>query len=68
MRREVREGVRPPGGIVSYPLENIFREVAFVAYHFHWDRESVLAMSHKERHAWVKEISAINEKINAPAR
>ncbi len=68
MRREVREGVRPPGGIVSYPLENIFKEVAFVAYHFHWDRESVLAMSHKERHAWVKEISAINEKINAPAR
>ena len=68
MRREVREGVRPPGGIVSYPLENIFREVAFVAYHFLWDRESVLAMSHKERHAWVKEISAINEKINAPAR
>jgi hypothetical protein len=49
-------------------LENIFKEVAFVAYHFHWDRESVLAMSHKERHAWVKEISAINEKINAPAR
>ena len=68
MRREVREGVRPPGGIVSYPLENIFKEVAFVAYHFHWDRESVLARSHKERHAWVKEISAINEKINAPAR
>jgi len=23
-------------------------------------------MSHKERHAWVKEISSINEKINAP--
>ncbi len=68
MRREVREGVRPPGGIVSYPLENIFKEVAFVAYHFHWDRESVLGMSHKERHAWVKEISAINEKINAPPR
>jgi hypothetical protein len=51
---------------VSYPLENIFKEVAFVAYHFHWDRESCLEMPHKERHAWVKEISAINEKINAP--
>ena len=36
-----------------------------MAYHFHWDRETCLAMSHKERHNWVKEISA-NEKINAP--
>jgi hypothetical protein len=45
-------------------LENIFKEVAFIAYHFHWDREAVLKMSHKERHAWVKEISAINERIN----
>ncbi len=66
MRGEIRKGVRTPGGIVSYPLENIFKEVAFIAYHFHWDRETILAISHKERHAWVKEISAINEKINAP--
>ena len=64
LRSELREGVRTPGGIVSYPLENIFMEVAFIAYHFHWDREAVLKMSHKERHAWVKEISSINERIN----
>lgn len=49
---------------MSYPLDNIFREVAFVAYHFHWDRESILDMPHMERHRWVKEISDINEKIN----
>ena len=64
MRLQVREGVRTPGGIVSYPLESIFKEVAFIAYHFHWDRETVLEMTHKERHVWVKQISAINEKIN----
>jgi hypothetical protein len=46
-------------------LESIFKEVAFIAYHFHWDREVILGLPHKERHAWVKEISAINEKINA---
>lgn len=51
---------------MSYPLENIFKEVAFIAYHFHWDREACLDLSHKERHAWVKEISTINEKINQP--
>ena len=63
----LRQGVRTPGGIVSYPLENILKEVAFIAYHFHWDRETLLELSHKERHSWVKEISRINEKIN-PSR
>ncbi len=66
VRRQVRQGVRPPGGIVSYPLENVFKEVAFIAYHFHWSRDACLDLTHKERHAWVKEISSINEKINAP--
>jgi len=47
-------------------LKNIFKEVAFIAYHFHWERDSVMELSHKERHAWVKEISEINEKINSP--
>jgi hypothetical protein len=49
---------------VSYPLEDIFQEVAFIAYHFHWPRDAVLELSHPERQRWVKEISAINEKIN----
>jgi hypothetical protein len=35
-----------------------------MAYHFHWSREAILDMTHKERHAWVAEISSINEKIN----
>jgi hypothetical protein len=66
VRLGLRPGVRQTGGIVSYPLKNIFKEVAFIAYHFHWDRDHVLEMTHKERHLWVKEISEINEKINAP--
>ncbi|MEC7241488.1 MAG: DUF6760 family protein [Myxococcota bacterium] len=47
-------------------MENLFKEVAFIAYHFHWDREVLMSLSHKERHAWVKEISAINDRINSP--
>jgi len=38
--------------------------VAFVAYHFHWPRESVLDMEHAERRRWVREISVINSRIN----
>lgn len=49
---------------MSYPLKDLFKEVAFVAYHFHWDRDTLLEMTHRERHTWVREISGINEKIN----
>lgn len=49
---------------MSYPLENVLKEVAFISYHFHWSRDEVLSLSHRERHAWVREISGINERIN----
>jgi len=61
---DLRAGVRPPGGIVGYPLERVFEEVAFVAYHFHWDRDTLLDMTHRERHVWVREVSDINARIN----
>jgi hypothetical protein len=45
-------------------LERIYQEVAYIAYHFHWSVEEVLAMEHRERQIWVKEISEINRQIN----
>ena len=64
MRFEVRKEFGRLGNR-KLPLEDIFKEVAFIAYHFHWERDMIQEMSHRERHAWVKEISGINEKINA---
>lgn len=42
----------------------INEEVAFIAYHFHWDRDRIMKMEHSERRMWAKEISNINLKIN----
>jgi len=42
----------------------LYREVAFVAYHFHWPPASILNLEHGERRRWVREISAINERMN----
>ncbi|WP_414645935.1 DUF6760 family protein [Bradyrhizobium sp. 26S5] len=39
----------------------MFREVAFVAYHFHWSRDEIYEMVHHERRRWVEEISRLNE-------
>jgi hypothetical protein len=52
------------GGIVSYPLDKLYQEVAYIAYHFHWSPDEVLDMEHRERQVWVKEISEINKEIN----
>jgi hypothetical protein len=47
-----------------YPLERIYEEVAFIAYHFHWDYEDILNMEHRDRQKWCEEISKINRKVN----
>lgn len=64
MRGTVRGGGAGAGGILSYPLEQLYQEVAFVAYHFHWSRNEVLDLAHPERRRWVEEISRIHEAMN----
>jgi hypothetical protein len=67
VRARVRAGDEQPGGIVGYPLPALYREVAFIAYHFHWSQEVVMSLEHKERQRWMEEISAINERANSEA-
>ncbi|MFN9371771.1 MAG: DUF6760 family protein [Planctomycetaceae bacterium] len=50
--------------MVGYPLDRLRREVAFVAYHFHWAHDDVMALEHAERRQWVAEISEINHRMN----
>ena len=57
-------GNRPGGGITGYPHEKIYEEVAYIAYHFHWARENIFKMEHRERIMWCDKISDINAKLN----
>jgi hypothetical protein len=50
--------------MAGYPLDQLFEEVAFVAYHFGWDHGDVLELPHWERQRWCEEISQINERMN----
>ncbi|HKV78334.1 MAG TPA: DUF6760 family protein [Candidatus Sulfotelmatobacter sp.] len=45
-------------------MQTLYEEVAFVAYHFHWAPEVIVNLEHMDRIRWVKEISAINERVN----
>ena len=53
------------GGIVGYPLDSLFEEVAFVAYHLHWDLDTILGLTHGDRQRFIDEISAINRRMNS---
>lgn len=39
--------------------------MAFLAYHLHWPLAELLDLPHRERRAWVGEVSAINATLNA---
>ena len=54
--------------MISYPLEKLYQEVAYIAYHFHWSLDDILEMEHKERQIWITEISEINREINKSRR
>ena len=51
--------------MVSYPLDQLHEEVAFLAYHFHWDHETIMNMEHRDRQRWCEEISKINRNLNS---
>ena len=52
----------------GYPLDRLYEEVAFIAYHFHWPHEEIMEMEHRERQRWVEEISKINRREGNESR
>ncbi|WP_367872632.1 DUF6760 family protein [Trinickia violacea] len=64
LRKEIRSGGRRIGGAIGYPLDQLYEEVAYVAYHLHWPRSQLMKLDHLERHRWVSEVAKINRRIN----
>lgn len=50
---------------MTYAVERLYREVAYVAYHFHWSLAEILDLEHPERQRYVAQIADINERITA---
>jgi hypothetical protein len=49
---------------VTYATDRLFREVAYVAYHFHWSLEEILDLEHPLRRRFVAEIAEINRRLS----
>ncbi|MGQ9674631.1 MAG: DUF6760 family protein [Chloroflexota bacterium] len=52
--------------MAGYPLDRLYEEVAYIAYHFHWPLEEILELEHAERQRWVEQIAAINTRLGEP--
>ncbi|WP_324289654.1 MULTISPECIES: DUF6760 family protein [unclassified Streptomyces] len=50
--------------MVTYPTDNIHREVTFIAFHLHWSRCDILSLEHAQRVRYVKEINRINARLS----
>ena len=50
--------------MTGYPLDQLYREVAFVTYHLHWSHDEVMELEHRDRRRWAEEISAINLQMS----
>jgi len=53
--------------VIVYPLDRLYEEMAYIAYHFHWPYSEVMRMDHQERQRWVDEIAAINTRLSRMA-
>lgn len=48
----------------AYPVDQLYAEMAFLAYHFHWSHGEVMSLEHAQRRRWCEEISQINRRLN----
>lgn len=47
-----------------YPEDELYREMSFISYYFHWSRQEVMCLSHVSRRRWCREISEIHKELN----
>ncbi|MEM7713034.1 MAG: DUF6760 family protein [Cyanobacteria bacterium P01_A01_bin.68] len=52
------------GGIVGYPSEQLYEEVACIASEFHWSLEEIIVLEHGDRRRWVGEIGKLRQAID----
>jgi hypothetical protein len=53
---------------VTYAVSQLFEEIAYVAYHFHWDHGEIIDLEHFRRRQFVREIAKINKRLNDLAK
>jgi hypothetical protein len=50
---------------VTYAEDQLFEEISYVAYHFHWPLDGILDLEHPLRQRFVEEIGRANRRLDA---
>ncbi|MFJ3924634.1 DUF6760 family protein [Streptomyces sp. NPDC090022] len=45
---------------MTYATDDLYGEVAYIAYHFHWPMDSILDLEHADRRLYVDQIARLN--------
>jgi hypothetical protein len=53
---------------VTYAADDLFEEVAYVAYYLHWPLDQILDLEHPMRQRFVAEVGKINTQLGTGGR
>lgn len=65
MQYTLRERGAFAGGILGYPLDRVYQEVAYLGLNVHWTQEEALGLDHAERRRWVDQVRKLKAE-NGP--
>jgi hypothetical protein len=54
--------------VLRYPVEALWQEIAYLAYHLHWSFDELLDLEHMDRVRMVRAVVALNERAWEAAR
>jgi hypothetical protein len=47
---------------MRYPQDALWDEIAYLAYHLHWDLDTLLDLEHADRTRLVRMVASLNER------
>lgn len=48
--------------MIRYPTDALWQELTYLAYHLHWDLETLLDLEHADRSRLVRQVASLNER------
>ena len=48
--------------MIRYPTEALWQELAYLAYHLHWDLDRLLDLEHADRARLIRAVSSLNAR------
>ncbi|MFE1362457.1 MULTISPECIES: DUF6760 family protein [Streptomyces] len=44
---------------MTYAIDRLHQEIAYLAYHFHWSQAEILDLEHHDRRTYVRQIASL---------